>query len=84
MPRNLTHGCNPGGNLALKSASDIRFSFSVAERGILQGLEPRFSISLQWDDGSESKTTYAMLNEDKSWWANNGFTRGYVEFLEKH
>ena len=46
----------------------------------ISNLIPQFSISLTWDDGIESKTTYAMLTEDKntSWWVSNPSTRGYV------
>ena len=46
-------------------------------------LEPQFSIALTWSDGTESTTTYAMLKEDDSWWANNTFTRGYVRISGK-
>jgi len=58
-------------------------SRSASPNEDLTSLESRFTISLQWDDGSESTTTYAMLNEDESWWANNRSTRGYVRISGK-
>lgn len=67
----------------LSKALRTSVSRSAAPNEDLTGLESHFSISLQWDDGSESKTTYAMLNEDASWWAHNRFTRGYVRVSGK-
>jgi hypothetical protein len=49
----------------------------------LTTLEPQFTISLTWENGSTSTTTYAVLPEDNSWWTHNKFTRGYVRVSGK-
>lgn len=67
----------------LSKALRTSVSRSAAPNEELTTLEPQFSISLSWDDGSQSTTTYAILKEDESWWANNTFTRGYVRVSGK-
>ena len=67
----------------LSKALRISVSRSANPTEDLTLLEPQFSISLAWSDGTESTTTYAILKEDDSWWASNAFTRGYVRVSGK-
>ena len=67
----------------LSKALRTSVSRSASPNEDLTTLEPQFSIGLRWEDGSESTTTYAILREDDSWWAQNLYTRGYVRVSGK-
>ena len=67
----------------LSKALRTSVSRSAGPNEELGTLQPQFSISLTWDDDSESTTTYAILSEDDSWWAINSSTRGYVRVSGK-
>ena len=67
----------------LSKALRISVSRSAAPDEDLSALTPQLSMTLTWDDGTESTTVYSTLPEDGSWWASNPSTRGSVRVSGK-